>query len=450
MQHDKFDLPLAGTGLSARDDALRPDPCEEALAAGWAMREAGTFAAALARFEAAIALDPQRAEARGAYAEMLMELGRPAEAAEAFGAAFALDPSCSLWLTGQAEALSQAGRRGEAIAAWELALRLRPDSPRAHLCLARLLREEGRKDEALDHYRETLHLQPRDAEARLELATLLSELGDLPQAAALLQRLLRDDPEAAAAHFHLGRVLLDMLEVEKAAQSFARYLGLEPQDPRGACALLAEAESRMPTALPRSYVRCLFDQYADRFDANLTGNLNYRGHILVAEALQPLLTEPRDILDIGCGTGLAATTLRPLARRLHGIDLSPRMVEKAAERGLYDHLAVGEVVEALSPLDREWEVIVAADVLAYLGDLAPLLRAAHGALKPGGLFVATVESCEDQDVFLKPTRRYAHNAAYIRRLAESCGLETVSMDAVVARTEKNQPVPSLLFVLRRV
>ncbi|MFX8227089.1 methyltransferase domain-containing protein, partial [Acinetobacter baumannii] len=69
------------------------------------------------------------------------------------------------------------------------------------------------------------------------------------------------------------------------------------------------------------------------------------------------------ILDLGCGTGLAGVTFMALAAHLAGVDLSPRMVEKARQRGLYDELGVGDVVEAMRRTPGGWDLLVAADVL---------------------------------------------------------------------------------------
>ena len=78
-------------------------------------------------------------------------------------------------------------------------------------------------------------------------------------------------------------------------------------------------------------------------------------------------------LDLGCGTGLAGVAFRDCVERLEGIDLSPGMVAEARAKGIYDALHVGEVVAHLkAATDRQFDLILAADVLVYVGDLAPL------------------------------------------------------------------------------
>ena len=49
------------------------------------------------------------------------------------------------------------------------------------------------------------------------------------------------------------------------------------------------------------------------------------------------------MLDLGCGTGLAGAAFRPHVDWLAGVDLSPKMIEVARAKGLYDRLAVADI-----------------------------------------------------------------------------------------------------------
>jgi predicted TPR repeat methyltransferase len=89
----------------------------------------------------------------------------------------------------------------------------------------------------------------------------------------------------------------------------------------------------VPERAPDAYVQEIFDDLADSFDSHLVDNLDYRAPGLVVEALSKLLPEQNadlDILDAGCGTGLCGLLLRPYARNLVGVDLSSKMLKKAA------------------------------------------------------------------------------------------------------------------------
>jgi predicted TPR repeat methyltransferase len=224
----------------------------------------------------------------------------------------------------------------------------------------------------------------------------------------------------------------------------------------GADALIARVRAAEGTLSP-GYVRALFDGYAGRFDGDLTGRLRYAVPELIEAALPGLLGVPAgrlDIIDLGCGTGLAGVALRPYARRLHGVDLSPRMLDRARARGIYDDLEAADLATALRAGGAAaWDLAVAADVLVYVGDLTPVFAAAAAALRPGGLLIASAEQAPDGDgagdgVVLLPTRRYAHGAGHIRAAAAAAGLSVTALDPVTPRWESRQPLPGWLFVLK--
>ena len=96
--------------------------------------------------------------------------------------------------------------------------------------------------------------------------------------------------------------------------------------------------------------------------------------------------------DLGCGTGLMGPLLRPhVSGRLEGVDLSQGMVDKARAKGCYDHLAVEELVAYLDGSAGQegvqcggsggYDLLVAADVFVYIGDLGPVF--ASGARHSG-------------------------------------------------------------------
>ncbi len=156
-----------------------------------------------------------------------------------------------------------------------------------------------------------------------------------------------------------------------------------------------------------------------------------------------------DILDLGCGTGLCGPLLRPIAGTLCGVDLSPAMIEKAKARGVYDRLEVCDLVQALRKMPRSFDLLVAADVLIYFGDMMPTFEAAAEALRPGGLFAFTVESGNvDRYELEQKTRRYVHSKSYLQRLASMFGFKEESFEEIVIRMNAGVPVAGYLVLLR--
>ena len=448
--------PLALPPLDAALDA--PLGAGDGMAAALVLRDAGTPGAALDRLLAVLRDWPAETEACLLAGEMLMELGRSAAAASCLTRAIALAPGDIRLRLAHAEALAHAGRPAAAIAAYEALLRLRPGHAGALLALARLQAVTGEQARAAETYRDLCRLDPRDPLPARELGALLIGLEQLPEAVEALQRALRLDPDQAEAHAHLGRAWMLLGERGKARASLACALEIDPEDRLDAHGRL-EALDAPSDSLPAAYVRHLFDQYAEGFDKALLEVLEYQGPRLLRRALDRLVPADQHgslaMLDIGCGTGLTGREMRPFAHHLAGIDLAPRMIEQAARTGVYDALAVADAVAALRDgMDghTRWDVVIAGDVLVYLGDLAPLMDALAASLTPGGLFLATAEALPegaDGPFLLKPTRRFGHAEGYIARLAAERGLSVALAEQAVLRQEKRQPVHGFVIALRR-
>lgn len=423
---------------------------DDLLGKGFERLYAGDLAGAEAAFRAATACDGAPADAHGALGDVLSEAGRPAEAAEAYARALADEPRWT-WRAARAAALA-ASDAPEAVGEFRALAAERPDAAAVRRGLGRVLARAGRTDEALAEYREAVFLAPDDREAALDLADLLTAGGDALAAVELLQPLLRRHGDDPALHLRIGRAWIELREPDKARASLTRARGLDPDDALGAAAALAALEEGAADGLSGTYVRALFDRYADRFDADLVGKLGYAAPQAIRAAIDRAHGAPPAglrVLDLGCGTGLMAPEVQGLAAHLAGVDLSPRMVEKARARALYDSLAVGDVVEAMRAEPGAWDLLTAADVLVYIGDLAPVFAAAAAALRPGGRFAATVERLDGEGFALGPSRRYAHAPHYIVGTAEAAGLRVLLMDDCVPRRERQAPVPGLVFVLGR-
>ncbi|MEA1676055.1 methyltransferase [Nitrospirillum sp. BR 11163] len=431
---------------------------EQRMAQAYDALDAGDEAVAETALTAAVALLPEAAEARGALGALLRRQGRFTAAAAQFAAAAGAEPERTSWALGQAACLADAGDNE---AAWGLvasALARRADDAAGHRLAARLQLARGETAAALVHAREARFLAPHDLEGAAEVGQVLVDAGDPLAAAEMLEPLLAHahpaDPARAMALVLQGRAWAALAEGGKAARCWRRALEADPDDLGGAARLLAALEAATAAGgadLTPTYVKALFDRYADRFDTDLTRKLRYQAPRLLRQALDAVgVGADLDILDIGCGTGLGGVEVKPLARFLAGVDLSPRMVEHARARGLYDRLWDADLMRALAEAPGTWDLVLAADVLVYLGDLAPVFQAAAMALKPGGRFAATVERWTGEGPYaLRESRRYAHAREHLLAAAGAAGLAVEHLASVAPRWEKNRPVDGLLFILRK-
>ncbi len=291
------------------------------------------------------------------------------------------------------------------------------------------------------------------ADRRFEFARDLQLKGDLAAAADLLLQATELAPGFASAWFALGEIREQLGERETAIAAFRKARESDPEDRHGASLHLMRLGAETLSAMPRGYVRALFDQYAPKFEAALVDDLGYRGPALLFKAVlatRHAMKKPaffKRAIDLGCGTGLAAAAFASEVDHFAGFDLSPRMIEKARATGLYAELEVADMLEGLRGRpDVSAELILAADAMVYVADLAPVLREARRVLVPGGLLAFTVETHEGDGVIIGEGLRYAHSAAYLGASIAGAGLALSRLEALSARNEDNLPAPGLVAV----
>ena len=344
----------------------------------------------------------------------------------------------------------QTQRFDEAQALLTRALAQRPEHAPALNNLGNTLGSLGRHREAVLAFERALAVRPEDAKTLRNRGTSLRALERPMEALASFDAALALKPDYAEALIGRAESLLTLHRRAQAIEAFQKALALGKDTEQIRYALAALGEGAMPSTAPPDYVEALFDMYANNFYENLVKTLGYRTpELLAAELGRANPPASSDIIDLGCGTGLCGPLLRPLARRLVGVDLSGLMLAKARELGTYDELVQGEIAAVLAERPQGFDIAVAADVFVYLGDLDATFAATAAALRPGGLFAFSVEACEDGDFRLGPTRRYAHSLAYLQRLADAHGLLLESSQRCTIRKENDQSVDGLLLVLRR-
>jgi predicted TPR repeat methyltransferase len=294
------------------------------------------------------------------------------------------------------------------------------------------------------------------ADRRFDFARDLQLKGDLVAAADLLLQATELAPGFASAWFTLGEIRERLGEREEAIDAFRRAQVSDPDDRHGAGLRLMLLGAEPLSAMPPAYVRTLFDQYAPRFEAALVDDLGYRGPALLFKAVlsaRAAIRKPaffRRAIDLGCGTGLAATAFAREVDHFTGIDLSPRMIERARLTGLYAELEVADMVQGLrSKPDASADLILAADAMVYVADLAPVLREVKRVLMPGGLLAFTAETHGGDGVILGEGLRYAHGAPYVRASLDAAGLTLSRLDELSARNEDYTPVPGLVVVAEK-
>lgn len=436
----------------------------------------------------ALELEPDSANAHMNLANSLLRQDKLDEAVEHYRKVLAQQPSLSMaWLMlgrahARAEQWQEAGhalqqaltvdprlveahlelgnvrrmenRPDEARSHYELALRLNPAHSEAHASLGSLLYSQGHLDEALASFLQALRINPHLPHVHFNLGVLQQQLGrPVAEAEASYREAVRLRPDFIEAHHNLGRLLMAQGDRQRAAESFEQILRFKPDHAIALYMLSALGTVPAPSTAPSEYVAGLFDDYAERFDKHLVQELQYRIPEHLRAAMGRMLGQAHgelNILDLGCGTGLCGPLFRDLAARLTGVDLSAGMIDKARARGIYDGLHVGDITTFLAGSDSVYDLIIAADVFVYVGELADVFAACTAALKPGGYFAFSLEAADDAENYrLQPTGRYAQSSRYIRGLAQAQMLQEAGFDQVVVRTTNGAPIPGYVFILRR-
>ncbi|WP_393075379.1 class I SAM-dependent methyltransferase [Streptomyces sp. LN704] len=111
----------------------------------------------------------------------------------------------------------------------------------------------------------------------------------------------------------------------------------------------------------------------------------YAGHGPGAE----LLGDPESALEIGCGTGRALAHLAQQGVKASGVDLSPRMVERAGEKWapLGVRIEQGEILDWLDTDEGQYGAVYSIFGAAWFTDPSRLFPLVRERLVPGGVFV---------------------------------------------------------------
>jgi predicted TPR repeat methyltransferase len=309
----------------------------------------------------------------------------------------------------------------------------------------------GRYARAVECFAAAARQRPDDPEPIRNLGHSWFAQDRFLEAAAAYRHLLAMLPTDANGWSALGFALIHLKMHEEAARAFGLALRFDPDDAESRhmhAALSGQRTSRAPDA----YVRGLFDHYADRYDRHLEARLAYRVPTMFREMLRDSGLEADGTLrvaDLGCGTGLCGEAVADMAASMVGIDLSPRMLERSRRRPCYTELVERAVEPWLAETPDRFDLILAGDVLIYIGELRPVFSGVLRVLEPGGLFAFSTETTTQPGYELRPSGRYAHCLSTVDELLAEAGLEVVSRRPAIIRVEKDKPLDGHLTLVRR-
>jgi predicted TPR repeat methyltransferase len=331
-------------------------------------------------------------------------------------------------------------------------LRREPGNVRAWNDLGGMFMAVGRIADAKDAYRRATEAAPDSADGWYNLGVCLRKENDFEGAISSLRKAIGCNADYSRAYEALGMLLYQLDRASEAATVYGDWSAREPSNAKATHMAAAMSGRNGPSRASDEYVRQLFDELAKSFDANLE-RLDYHAPQAVAKALAQRADEKIPMaLDAGCGTGLCGSLIRSLCSHLVGVDLSPKMIERARERGCYDELVAAELTTFLHRRPRAFDAVVCVDTLVYFGALEQVFAAANESLRDAGWLIFTLEALDPgaTDRYrLELHGRYAHSENYVRNTLATANFHLDALTLETFRKERDQDVPGFLVVARR-
>ena len=432
---------------------LKPDYATAYNNLGIILQKQNRIPLAMEHYQQAINLLPNYSDAHHNLAMLYLEQRQLALAKKHYERLLSIDDSDPRAHHNIATIFLQENEPHKAILHFEKTILIDPEYLEAHINLANTCMMLFQSEKALVHFHYALQHRPNDALILYNIGTILMYQEKLDPALTYLEQALRVQPHYLEALIHCAAVYVKKKLYKKALTFYKDAKKLSPDNDEINFVIDALKQSKhTPKKAPPGYIKSLFDQYAPRYDKHLTDILKYQSPQLLYKLVDQHL--PNDnpqwkIVDLGCGTGICADYFSPLAGELIGIDLSSKMLEVADERSKYTQLIVDDIENALITIG-DIDLLLAADVLPYLGDLSSLFQRCHASLKNNGLFAFSIEKCHKKLFELQTSARYRHEKSYIEMLCKQYGFDILECDNTEIRKQDQKPVEGYLFLIARV
>ena len=186
--------------------------------------------AAQAKFEEALRINPDSAEALNGLGNVLMDSQQFDEALPIFERATQVDPKFGRAYTGWGWALSeQPGKQDEAIAKYLKAIEIDPTDAYAYVNLGVARRAQGDQEEARRDYEQAMRIDPQNALAYNDMGNLLLAEKNATGALKNYEQAIEINPEYTHSYYGRGIALRNLGQLDKAGASFQKALELRPR-----------------------------------------------------------------------------------------------------------------------------------------------------------------------------------------------------------------------------
>lgn len=311
----------------------------------------------------------------------------------------------------------------------------------AHLNYGILLYQTGRTAEALEEYRNAAALAPEKPEISYNLALILKETGDLEEALGLMFNAHLKEPENQVFIINIAETLA-LLFKQNAELALKIAENWQRQEPDNVFSKRVLAGMSGETAADDiAYSEGLFDMFAATYDQTIA---NLEPQIIIK--FKELHGDVNGaILDLGCGTGLVAESLKNGNSVFDGVDVSGEMLAAARLKGGYNNLYQQDILSFLqaNPPAPRYDLALAFDVFCYIGDLEKIFAALCGV--EVWFSVESAEGDRGKDYYLTANGRYKHTADYIEKTLRQAGFAEITAYPLILRKENGEDVAGVLY-----
>lgn len=422
---------------------------DEALQYAIRLHQANRFEDAEEIYRQLLEFAPEDANVLHFFGLLRHQRGYPEEGAELIQKSLELVPDYIDAENNLGNIYLQIGQPELAESHFRRVIELNPDFAAAFGNLGIALKEQGRFHEAIEYLLKAIDREPDIPLHYQNIGNVYRHMQNYQDAVGMYRKSLELSPFNAESYRKLSRTFFIMGKIDRCIEVVKQWLEYDPDNPTAQHMYAAYTNTNAPSRASDAYVRETFDGFAASFDGVLK-RLEYQAPFLVQNALQKVNPDPETwkLLDAGCGTGLCGALIRPLVKHLVGVDLSPKMLERAKVRGVYDELFEAELTAFFSQAQSAYDAITCVDTFCYFGDLTGAAQAAVHALKPDGWFIFTLERHEEddsnQDFHLHVHGRYSHSEAYVRKTLTDAGFRVHKIESAALRRERADHVAGMV------
>jgi len=349
-------------------------------------------------------------------------------------------------------ALFQAGNFEHSYTHYKEALLHAPQEIDVLYNLALCTRKLGYLKEAIELYQHVLTLQPEDVDSLYNLGCCYTEIGREDRAMELYQQVLSLEQNHTSALNNIAFLCHKNEEYNWAESYYTRLLAIQP-DHHAAGHLLSSLRGDRCRIAPARYIEEIFDNYSTHYDTSLLQELKYDIPNIMRHRFDTLFSPAQgslDILDLGCGTGLAGEAFHDLCASLTGVDLSSKMIAIAEQKHLYDRLHTGEISSFIKNCTHSYSCILATDVFTYIGDISPIFAMLGKNSQKDTIFCFSTERTDSHTYALCKTGRFAHSQPYIESIARQSGWSVIHSEIADIRKEKDEWIAGTIFFTVKV